>query len=165
MRKALTWNEYITVTAKQIFSHPRKYWATEVRNWGEKNENSATIKSHYISRLWNYMTLSIRPWIFSNWCREAKKKYAMLKLVRISWYRGLNDQSVHINETFEGYHSMILHQNQQYTNRKYPSTYSETVSLSDIWYKCNKNNFSICQCDVQILNMISIRLKKVHLLY
>ena len=29
----------------------------------------------------------------------------------------LNDQSVHINETFKCYHYMILHQNQQYLNR------------------------------------------------
>ena len=35
--------------------------------------------------------------------------HVMLKLVRIPWYRRLNDQSVHINETFKDYHGMILH--------------------------------------------------------
>ena len=34
---------------------------------------------------------------------EKQKSYAMLRLVRISWYRRLNDQSVHIYETFKGY--------------------------------------------------------------
>ena len=71
----------------------------------------------------------------------------------------LNDQSVHINETFKCY-CMILHQNQQYTNRKCASTHSETVSLSNVWYNSNTNNFSICQCGIQIFPMISIRFKK-----
>ena len=27
-----------------------------------------------------------------------------------NWYRGFHDQSVHINETFKGYHCILLHQ-------------------------------------------------------
>ena len=72
---------------------------------------------------------SIRSWIFLTNV-EKHKSYAMLKLEIISWYRGLNYQSVHINDTFKGYHCMILHPNQQYTNRKCASTYSVTVEVT-----------------------------------
>ena len=45
---------------------------------------------------------------------------------------GINDQSVHMNETFKGNHCMILHQNQQYINRKCASTCTETAALSNM---------------------------------
>ena len=65
---------------------------------------------------------------------EKQKSYAVLKFVRISWYWMLNNQSVHINDIFKGYHRMALHQNQQYTNSKFVSTYSGAASLSNMWY-------------------------------
>ena len=61
----------------------------------------------------------------------------MLKLVEISWYRRLNDQSVHINETFKGCHGMALHQSKG-INRKGASTYSETFN------HCCKNGNFLC---------------------
>ena len=74
---------------------------------------------------------------YPTWCLnsfftnvEKEKRFAMLISVRTSWYRKLNDQSVHINETFTGYHCMILHQNKQHINRNCASTHSETGSLS-----------------------------------
>ena len=68
------------------------------------------------------------------------------------------DQSVHINETFKSCHCIILHQDQQYINSKCGSIYSETPLLSNIRYKSNTNNFSVCQCGIQISSIISIRL-------
>ena len=39
-------------------------------------------------------------------------------------------------------------------------TLKSAFSLLNIWYKNNINSFSICQCGVQILSMISIRFHK-----
>ena len=44
---------------------------------------------------------------------EKQKRYAMLNLVRISWYQMLRDQSVQINETCKGYDRITFHQKQQ----------------------------------------------------
>ena len=49
-----------------------------------------------------------------------------------------------------------MHQKQKYINRKCVSTHSERVFLSNIWYKSNTNNFSICHRGVWIFLMISI---------
>ena len=65
-----------------------------------------------------------------------------------------------VNETFKGYYCMAFHRKQHCTNRIYAPTYSETVSLLNIWYKRNTNNFSICQSGVEILSIISIRFNK-----
>ena len=51
---------------------------------------------------------------------EKQKRYAMLNLVRISWYRMLSgDQSVQINETCKGYDRITFHQKQQKIDRKF----------------------------------------------
>ena len=105
--------------------------------------------------------------LFSLMSLRIKKSHDMSKLVRISWYRRLNGKCVHINETFKVYDSycMTLLEKRQYVNRKCASTYSEVVSLLIIWYKNNAINFLICQCNVPILFMISIRFQKGDICY
>ena len=50
---------------------------------------------------------------------------------------------------------------QQYINRKCESAYQEIVTLINIWYKSNTNNFPICQRSVQLLFLASIRFHKI----
>ena len=84
----------------------------------------------------------------------------MLKLLRRSWFRWLNDQSVHINEIFKGSNGMTFYQREHCINRRGPSTYSEKVSLLNKLSKSNITNVSICQCSIQILSMLTKRLYK-----
>ena len=74
---------------------------------------SAIIKSHFIFRFWNYMVFGIYALncFLTNVAKQ--KSYVMPNLVRISCYRMLSDQSVHINETFKSYPCMTFHQKQE----------------------------------------------------
>ena len=67
-----------------------------------KGEKSPIIKAHFIFRFLNYMML-IKHRALNFFLADVEKQngYAMLKLVRISWYRRLDDQRVHINEIFK----------------------------------------------------------------
>ena len=144
-----------------VNSHSRKSWGIAVKKWGKIGHYKIAF---YISIMERHDVLHMALNFFS---LMSKIKSVMLTLVRIScsWHQRLNDQSVHINETLKDYHCMILLPNQQYINRKCASTYSETVSVLNIWYISNTNNFSVCQCAVQMLPSYLQHFEKVYLLY
>ena len=80
----------------------------------------------------------------------------MLNLVRIPWYRRLKDQSIYINETFKGYHCMILHLNQQYINNKCASTYSETTFFKSNAIKAIQTDGLVQDCSNSIANALGL---------
>ena len=64
----------------------------------------------------------------------------MLKLVEISWYRRLNDQRVHINETFKGCHGMTLHRSKG-INRRCASLIQKQFLYQTFHHSCQNDDF------------------------
>ena len=92
-------------------------WNVEPLRLGNR-EKSAMFKSHFISRLWNYMMFSTRPWIFFSLMSrkkglcyvETSENFIVLMVKWPGCSHWLNIQSLSCT---------ILHPNQQYINRVY----------------------------------------------